>query len=79
MHLHLRHAETASNGAGGGVKRGLSDGFPSQKKAFGGPGSRLLSSAVMQSLQPARMSGMDAPVGSGGEKRRKSGDGAMAG
>lgn len=68
----------ATNGKDAGGKRGLEDSDPSfQQKAFaaGLPGVRLLSSAVMQSVQPpARASASDVSVGGGG-KRRKSADG----
>ncbi|CAN0576056.1 unnamed protein product, partial [Ectocarpus sp. 12 AP-2014] len=67
--------DEADNGTSeGGVKRGLGDdNSQPQHKAFaaGQPGARLLSSAVMQSLQPARAPAPEATRG-GGSKRRKS-------
>lgn len=62
-----------------GVKRGFGSGFHSEQKAVLVPGARLLSSAMMQSLKPARVRNLDGGTGVGGEKRRKSADGARPG
>lgn len=75
------HKDTATNGRETGVKRVLEDTGPSlQQKSFaaGRPGARLLSSAVMQSVQPAARASASSASAARDGKRRKSagGDGA---
>ncbi|CAN0414497.1 unnamed protein product, partial [Ectocarpus fasciculatus] len=74
--------DEAENGTReGGVKRGLGDDSQPQHKTFAAgrqPGARLLSSAMMQSLQPARAPASEAAWG-GGSKRRKSSAGGGGG
>lgn len=72
-------ADSSADDNEAGVKRGLGSGLPSQQRAVLPPGARLLSSAMMQSLQPARVKNAEGGVGVGGEKRRKSADGHRPG
>lgn len=74
-------ADSSADDNEAGVKRGLSSGLPSQQRAVLAPGARLLSSAMMQSLQPARVknAGGGGGAGVGGEKRRKNADGHRPG
>ena len=66
-----------------GLKRGLEEDVPSQQKEASAArpgGARLLSSAVMQSLQPARTAPTGpVAVGGGGKRRKSTGHGSGGG